>query len=648
MKDGKCAFVAFCACLVLETMGTGDPLKDVLAAPVVPNQERMAWNAMLAEVARCDEAADARWAACGDAAAVKALQDELALKMRAAIGGLPERCALNAVVTETVARDGYRIEKVYFESQPKLYETGLFYRPAGDGPFPAVAVTCGHSGNGKGSEGYQRACVLAAQAGIAAFIYDPIDQGERKQMVKGPDNVHGHNQIGTRAALLGWSMARFRIWDAMRALDYLASRSDVDASRLGLMGNSGGGTLTSLTMALDPRIQAAAPSCYLSTLRAVCADCGPQDAEQNIFGQLAFGLNHLGYVALRAPKPTLMVTKDRDFFPIRGSRATREVAQYVFAVAGAEDAYAMFTAPGPHGWVESTRMASVAWMRRWLKDERDSFRPELYAGFVAKDDGFDLKKVDFGLNPGYEVAPMGNVRNLPGAVTAYDMLRAEAKRAASAWKGRPEAATVRRVADIRTTAVGQLVKGKEQKTDAFTATPWKLEFGGMVLSAVALRPAVVKGVPVLVLPSDGRVSALEEARTCLAAGHAVLVADLRGFGETGRGGRRFYGSAYPEEGVAAMAYLLGRNLVSLRAEDAIQFARAWAAENDCAKVDVKAIGRAAIPAAHAAAAVPALFGEKSFVQAPPSWSVAISEENLKLSYTDIVNGALRTYDWTDL
>ncbi|MGN0846348.1 MAG: alpha/beta hydrolase family protein [Kiritimatiellia bacterium] len=613
--------------------------------------ETLVWDAALAKVARLDKAADAQWGACRSAAEVKARQADLRRRMIEAVGGFPGRVPLNAVVTEVVPREGYRVEKVYFESQPKFYVTGLLYRPEGAGPFPAVAIACGHSGDGKGSKGYQRACVQLVQAGIAAFIYDPVDQGERIQLGDG-GNVHGHNRIGIRAALLGWSMARFRVWDAMRALDYLESRPDIDRTRLGFMGNSGGGTLTALTMALDGRIRAAAPSCYLSTLRAVCEDCGPQDAEQNIFGQLAFGLNHLGYVALRAPQATLMVCKEKDFFPIRGARETQRAARAVYAALGRGDACAMFTAPGGHGWVESTRTASVAWMRRWLKGEAGAFDESLYGAFVAKDAGFKIEAVDFGLNPGYEVAPKGNVRNLPGAVTAYELMRAEAARQMQGRTGlTPE--QVRAVAGIRAAAELEVVppvKGWTARADDHVATAWTVDAGdGIVLDAVELTPTgAAVGRPVLLLPSAGCAAVAARAVDLLQQGRRVLVANLRGFGRTGRKGRRFYGSAYPEEGVAAMEYLMGRNLVSLRAEDAIRLARAWATICGVPAVEAISVGRSAIPLAHAAAVEPTLFAATAHEEPPPAWRALFADDAATAYYTDIVNGAWGAYDWIDL
>ena len=95
--------------------------------------------------------------------------------------------------------------------------------------------------------------------------------------------------------LVGRSTASYRIWDGIRSLDYLATRPEIDAKKLGCTGCSGGGTLTSYLMALDDRIVAAAPSCYITSLERLFATIGPQDAEQNITGQVAFGMDHADY-----------------------------------------------------------------------------------------------------------------------------------------------------------------------------------------------------------------------------------------------------------------------------------------------------------------------------------------------------------------
>ena len=96
---------------------------------------------------------------------------------------------------------------------------------------------------------------MAARQGLASLIYDPFGQGERMRDLQMP-NVEGHNHIGKLAILLGRSTAQFRIWDGIRSMDYLDVRPDIRHDGYGYMGNSGGGTMTSLIMAVDPRVKA--------------------------------------------------------------------------------------------------------------------------------------------------------------------------------------------------------------------------------------------------------------------------------------------------------------------------------------------------------------------------------------------------------
>ncbi len=189
------------------------------------------------------------------------------------LGELPARSPLNPRIVGRQSRDGYRIEKVIFESQPRHYVTAILYLPDARPPYPGVLVPCGHSVNGKARDLYQRMPILLAKNGMAALCYDPIDQGERHQLLtpegkpRAASSTLGHSLLGVGSILLGRNTATFRIWDGMRAIDYLQSRPEIDPARIGCTGISGGGTLTSYLMALDDRNVAAAPGCYLTTMR---------------------------------------------------------------------------------------------------------------------------------------------------------------------------------------------------------------------------------------------------------------------------------------------------------------------------------------------------------------------------------------------
>lgn len=158
------------------------------------------------------------------------------------LGGFPERTPLNAQIVDRREFKNYRIEKIIYESQPKFYVTAILYLPNARPPFPAVLFPCGHSENGKASEAYQRACILLALNGFAVLCYDPIDQGERFQLLKEDGSPRiggtlGHTMTGVGCILLGRNTATIRIWDGMRGIDYLTGRKDIDPQRIGCTGN---------------------------------------------------------------------------------------------------------------------------------------------------------------------------------------------------------------------------------------------------------------------------------------------------------------------------------------------------------------------------------------------------------------------------
>ena len=411
-----------------------------------------AFDRRLAEIASLDKAAEYRWDGLATADAVRARQDELRGKFIAAIGGLPDRTPLEPEVRGVVRREGYRIEKLTFASRPRHHVTAHLFVPEDPkfaAPYPAVLVSCGHANSGKAHKSYQRACVQCVKAGFAALIYDPIDQGERVQLPDtGKNNVGGHVHLGMRAHLLGWSTAQFRIWDGMRAVDYLESRPDVDASRIGMIGQSGGGTLTAYVAALDTRIKAACPSCYICSVRTLAEDWGPQDCEQILHGQLTEGLNHLSLSLMVWPRPLRIALAEEDAFPFRGALSTYASAKLFYNRLGTGVKVDFISAPGPHSWYESTRQGSVEWMRRWLRGDENVMAKEALASL---DDGFSFDNVDCALgdDAAANVLPDGGVMGLPGERSAYDFLRDELARVDR--DGRPPLARelVRRVTGIR-------------------------------------------------------------------------------------------------------------------------------------------------------------------------------------------------------
>ena len=632
----------------------GSAIGAELAKRSLPEGAKMSsYNAVFAEVAAADKACDAAWREC-------ATKEELfrrGRKMREdfirTVGGFPaERCPLNAQTVATVKRGGYVVEKVLFESWPGVHVPALLFLPDDPQykpPYPAILLTCGHAINGKGSDKYQRGAVLAAKNGMACLVYDPFDQGERMQGISG--NVHAHNRAGALAALLGGSMARFRIWDGMRALDYLESRPEVDASRLGVMGNSGGGTMTSLLMAVEPRLKAACPSCYISTYAASAENIGPGDAEQNVFGQFPLGVNNASFALMQFPLPIRFQFSHDDYFPFKGSLSTYGVVCDVAAKFGIENRYGMTDVDGPHGWKESARVSSIEWMRRWLCGDKEAFRHDL-EGYRALDKAFDEKQCDMGLENGEELCcPGGKVRNIPSERTIYDLLREEYAVALTAREANATADDVRQLAGIKDPGA-EKVERKElsRKTLDCGVTVTRTSYtwpGGIEVPVVEFVPSRIGGGnPLLAIGDDGKGGRVAAVRKALDEGRAVAVADLAGMGEVSGYRHRFYKAKENEEGIAVLLYTLGKSLVGIQAGEILEIAKDM--KTKCGgPVEVAAFGRVSIAAAHARFVRPDLVSSAHFVAPPPSWDESVKSAR-RVPFANVVNGALRLYDWTDL
>lgn len=578
---------------------------------------------------------------------LQAWQQRVRDQFKESLGEFPERTPLNPVITGTVQADGYRVEKILFESQPRHYVTAALFLPDParyPPPYPAILIPCGHSQQGKGISTYQRGAVLAATNGMAAMIYDPIDQGERIQEVDRQgeykfSGTSGHNKVGVSAILLGWNTATFRVWDGMRALDYLQSRPDIDPEKLGCMGNSGGGTLTAFLTALDERIVAAAPSCYITSLTQVCESIGPQDAEQNIFGQMAFGMDHAEFLLLRTPTPILICSATMDFFPIDGARKAFARTSSVYQRLGYEDRISMIENEGTHGWAESLRVGANRWMNRWLRENDDLIVPP------SDDMGIPEDQI--------LVTSTGQVMLLPEARSVYDLMRDELARLEAI---RPLSSVdlrtkVRRRAGIRAiqqqpeptvTQHGDIkeVWGSIQRMAIRTDAD-------LLLPCLIFVPTTSVGQPVLMTHGLGKAAVLDDARRLAEQGRIVMAIDVTGFGELHGAEKKFYGSPTKDEPAAVVAYLLGKSLTGMRAEDLLLAARWLGVNHGQGSVDLHAASWAVTPALHAAVAEPDLFARIVLTDHPPTWRKVVLE-GARHRYSDVVHGALQDYDLADL
>jgi len=298
------------------------------------------------------------------------------------LGGPLDRTALNARVTGIVERPGYRIEKVTFESRPRLHVTANLYVPAGTGRRPAILSPLGHSVNGKAWPSYQRLFSNLARKGYVVLAYDPFGQGERIEYPgSGPGQsalgggTSEHEYAGRRLILLGANFGLFRAWDGIRGIDYLLTRAEVDPGRIGCCGQSGGGTLTQFLAALDSRIHVAVVSMG-NTENLAQENVEPpgsaDDAEQNIVPALARGIDRADLLYAFAPKPLLMTITLHDaghtYSPeyVSSSHDLLDEYKRVYGLLGAGDRVWLQATTVSHGYVYEMRRATYAWFNRWF------------------------------------------------------------------------------------------------------------------------------------------------------------------------------------------------------------------------------------------------------------------------------------------
>jgi len=302
----------------------------------------------------------------------EAYQRRMGRAVKQAFGPRPFKTDLKARVVDTIERRVYRIEKVVFESRPGCLVTGHLYVPKGlEGRAPAVLGTCGHSETGKLEPYYQGFCQRLARAGFVVLIYDPFNQGERDQYWRLKDRsavgncCHAHNMMGKQLELVGEWFGAWRAWDGIRALDYLLARPEVDKTRVGLTGNSGGGTMTTWLWACEPRFTMAAPSCFVTTFIANLENEIPADCEQYPPGVIGAGLELVDLLLASAPKPILLLGQQYYFFDRRGLReAYGDLRQFYNLLGAPKGDHGLFIGPNPHGFSEPNQKAMVEFFCR--------------------------------------------------------------------------------------------------------------------------------------------------------------------------------------------------------------------------------------------------------------------------------------------
>ncbi|MFN7997017.1 MAG: acetylxylan esterase [Bryobacteraceae bacterium] len=355
----------------------------------------------------------------------------------------PEKNPLRAKITNARERDGYRVENIMFESRPNFFVTGNLYIPAsGPGPYPAVISPCGHYPLARMQPDYQFVYLNLVKAGFVVLAYDPIGQGERRYYwnpaTDGPhgslDPVYEHSMPGQLLLLMGENLSAYRIWDGMRAIDYLLTRTEVDSSRIGCAGHSGGGTLSLFISALDDRVRCAVVNEGGTGHRWPVqierwAPVGPSDIEQNLFPSALYGIDQCDLHVAIAPRPLLALTEEYtpEFIRAAGHIRTR------YEQFGVSEKFATAEATDPHAYTLKLRQATTDWFSRWFYSRPG---PAVEPDFKAEPTG------------SLACTPNGSLRYSHMGDTIFDPIRRKESSLPPASKPEPGGGPSRRAATI--------------------------------------------------------------------------------------------------------------------------------------------------------------------------------------------------------
>ncbi|MBX3238944.1 MAG: acetylxylan esterase [Chitinophagaceae bacterium] len=565
-------------------------------------------------------------------------------------GPFPEKTALNATITGTVLKKDFVVENIVYESMPGYFVTASLFIPAGlkGKKAPAIVYCSGHSAVGYRS--YQQVLLNLVKKGFIVFAFDPVGQGERMEYRKPGDSTfqpptHQHSYVGAQYFINGQSVARNFIWDGIRAIDYLVTRKEVDSSRIGITGRSGGGTQSSYIAAFDDRIKAVAPEDYITSFSSLLRSIGLQDAEQNFVAGLKEGLDMADLLIAKAPRPTLMITTSRDMFAIEGSVETAAEAQRAYKALGAPGHFAMVTDNAGHASTKKNREAMYAFFQKVfsMPGTTEDMEVELLSPEELK------------------VSITGQVLDSYKGQMAFDINKKESLekiRQLEAVRG-TRGYTAGVLTEAKELSGYRALKAKEpifmgafEKT-GYTIEKFRLETGkGYVIPYLLYRPDRPNGKAVLYLDPAGKPGDTEQdAELVWLAGNGclVLAPDMAGTGETGAG--VFRGDSYVE-GVAYNTWfttvMTGTSITGIHASDIYLLTDIL--QKDAAVQKVYGLAKRELcPALLHAAALDNRLSAVALLQPYTSYQSIVQSRQYNPAYLySTVPGAIGKYDLPDL
>ena len=285
---------------------------------------------------------------------------------------LPEKTDLKPVITGKIEHEQFTVENLHFQSRPGLYVTANLYIPKDlEKPAPTILYVCGHgnvkkNGISYGSKtSYQHHPAWFARHGYVCLIIDTLQLGEIEGIHHGTYrykmwwwNCRGYTPAGVEA------------WNCIRALDYLETRKEVDAGRIGVTGRSGGGAYSWWTSALDDRIKVAVPVAGMTDLQNYVVDGCVEGHCDCMFIVNTYRWDYPLVAALVAPRPLLISNSDKDsIFPLDGVIRLHEKLRNIYRLYSAEKNFGLNITEGPHKDTQELRVSAFTWFNRFLKND---------------------------------------------------------------------------------------------------------------------------------------------------------------------------------------------------------------------------------------------------------------------------------------
>lgn len=581
-------------------------------------------------------------------------QQEIKQTMWDVIGPFPQKTPLNVQIMGKLKKNGFTVENLIYESLPGFYVTASLFIPDNTiKPSPAILFCSGHSAEAYRKHLYQLPMLNLVKKGFIVLAIDPLGQGERLQYFNpesGESDIGSstkeHSYPSVQTALIGQSVARYFIWDGIRGIDYLVSRKEVDPERIGVHGLSGGGTQTAYISALDDRVAASAPACYITSYKRLMESIGVQDGEQNFYHGIAQGIDHADFIEARAPKPTLIMATTRDFFSIQGVYETYSELKSVYTIFGKPENIALTEDDFGHGYTRKIRETMYAFFQEHLN----------LPGPVQEEE------VEYLTEQELQKTATGQLLNsIADVETVFTLNKKEAKKHIDQLQLAREnlgqhlknvVTSAKRLSGYQEPSLSDkpVFTGRTNE-DRHTVEMYFIKGeGDYVIPYLLYIPPITNGKGIIYLHPEGKSGVdKNEIKKYTEQGFTMLIPDLVCTGELSNGALK--GDAYIDNvsyNLLFTTMLIGRSIVGIQAADIVKLSHHLSQRKGIESVWGIAVENIS-PALLHAAAFDTIISQVTLLKPYTSYQSFIENRfyNPKFVYS-LVPGALTSYDLTDL